>query len=120
MPKAEAPSKKRRILRAVVVVLIVIAAGPEILIGLELVAMVDLLGVELFLSVMFGGVLWRITAVLGVINRFFERLDPFFFIPSRQQVVTYPGILVHAVPFLVTGCVFLYMASDYSATDYIG
>jgi hypothetical protein len=98
-------------------VFIVIAAGPEMGIALELIGLIDLVGVELFLSLVLGGVLWRIGAVLTGINRFFERLDPFFFVPSRQQVVSCPGILVHAIPFLVTGCIAAYLVSDASLPD---
>ena len=117
MAKHRKPTEKRRLLRALVILFIVIAAGPEMGIAFELIGMIDLVGVELFLSLVFGGVLWRIRAVLTGINRFFERLDPFYFIPSRQQVVSYPGILVHAIPFLVTGSIAAYLVSDASFPD---
>jgi hypothetical protein len=117
MAKHGKPTEKRRVLRALVILFIVIAAGPEIGIALELIGMIDLVGVELFLGLVFGGVLWRVRVVLTGINRFFERLDPFYFIPSRQQVVSYPGILVHAVPFLVSGCIAAYLVSDTSFPD---
>lgn len=110
-------TKKSRILRTAVVLLILVAAGAELGIALELIGMVDLVGVEIFLSLIFGGVLWRIRAMFAGINRLLERLDPFFFVPGRQQVASCPGILVHAVPFLVTACIAAYLVSDVSIPD---
>ena len=107
-------TRKRRILRAVVILLILVAAGPEMGIAIDLIGMVDLVGVELFLSLVFGGVLWRVKQVLTAVNAFLERLDPFYFIPSRHQVASCPGILVHAVPFLVSGCIGMYLITDAS------
>jgi hypothetical protein len=71
-----------------------------------------LLGVELFLSLVFGGLLWRPGVILPGLKQFLERLDPFFFVPTRQQVATYPAILVHAVPGLVSTCIAGYLVSD--------
>lgn len=44
------------------------------------------------------------------INAFFEKHDPFFFIPSSQQLKRFPVMTVHAVPFLLTGYVLVFSA----------
>lgn len=44
----------------------------------------------------------RIKPALIAINAFFESADSFYFIPSRALIRTYPPIVLHMVPFLVT------------------
>ena len=99
------------------VVCILIAAGPEIGIALELIGLLDLIGVELFLSLAFGGLLLRFRTLLSGLEESLERLDPFFFIPTRQQVADCPGILVHAVPGLVSMCIAGYFFSEISLPE---
>jgi hypothetical protein len=109
------PHNKRTLLRFIVVALIVLVAGAEIGIALQLVGLVDLLGVELFLTVFFGGFLWRFRVAANAIKSALERLDPFFFIPTRSQVISCPTLLVHAVPGLVCLCLIGYVAAEISA-----
>jgi len=72
-------------------------AGPELGIGLELMVLMDALGVEFFILAMTAP-LWvygyRFKALLG-------RLDPYFFIASRSQLAQCPALLSHAIPFYV-------------------
>ena len=100
----KASSEKRPVLRFIVVALILLVAGAEIGIALQLLGVIDLVGVELFLALFFGGFLWRLRVAANVIKAAVETLDPFFFIPTRSQVVSCPAILVHAVPGLVVLC----------------
>ena len=111
----KASTEKRPVLRFIVVALILLLAGAEIGIALQLVGLIDLLGVELFLTFLFGGFLWRIRVAANVIKAALERLDPFFFIPTRSQIVSCPTLLVHAVPGLVAMCLIGYVASEISA-----
>jgi hypothetical protein len=90
-------------------------AGAEIGIALQLVSLIDLLGVELFLTFFFGGFLWRFRVAVDVIKAALERLDPFFFIPTRSQAISCPTLLVHAVPGLVCMCLIGYVATEISA-----
>ena len=89
---------KNRLLHLVALVLIGIVAGPEVGFGMEAVALLDAMGAELFLLA-FGGVhiffYWERT------KRLFERFDPYFFVPTRDQIKQVPGVIAHAVPFLV-------------------
>jgi hypothetical protein len=109
------PHNKRPLLRFIVVALILLVAGAEIGIALQLVGLVDLLGVELFLTVFFGGFLWRFRVAANAIKSALERLDPFFFIPTRSQVISCPTLLVHAVPGLVALCLIVCVAAEISA-----
>jgi hypothetical protein len=108
-------TEKRPVLRFIVVALIFIVAGAEIGIALQLVGVIDLVGVELFLTFFFGGFLWRFRVAADVVKSALERLDPFFFIPTRSQVVSCPTLLVHAVPGLVALCLIGYVATEFSA-----
>jgi hypothetical protein len=108
-------TEKRPVLRFIVVALILLVAGAEIGLALQLVGLIDLLGIELFLTFYFGGVLWRFRAAANIIKVALERLDPFFFIPTRSQVISCPTLLVHAVPGLVGMCLIGYVATELSA-----
>jgi hypothetical protein len=69
-------------------------AGPELGIGLELVGLVDLLGVELFLFCF-------VTPLWFYWYRFLSWLyksDPYFFIPSSKQILECPNLFAHAIP----------------------
>jgi hypothetical protein len=110
----KASTEKRPVLRFLVVALIFIVAGAEIGIALQLVGVIDLVGVELFLTFFFGGFLWRVRVAADVVKSALERLDPFFFIPTRSQVVSCPTLLVHAVPGLVALCLIGYVATEIS------
>jgi len=107
--------EKRPVLRFIVVALILLVAGAEIGIALQLVGVIDLVGVELFLTFFFGGVLWRFRVAVHIIKATLERLDPFFFVPTRSQVISCPTLLVHAVPGLICICLVGYVAINASA-----
>jgi hypothetical protein len=111
----KASTEKRPVLRFIVVALIFLVAGAEIGIALQLVGFIDLVGVELFLALFFSGVLWRVKVAANVVKSALERLDPFFFIPTRSQVASCPTLLVHVVPGLVGLCLLGYAASEISA-----
>jgi hypothetical protein len=54
----------------------------------------------------------KIRPMLLRANSVAEKLDPFYFIPSRDLVRRYPPIAVHAIPFFV-GLYFLLFANVY-------
>ena len=111
----KASNEKRPVLRFIVVGLIFLVAGAEIGIALQLLGIIDLVGVELFLALFFGGFLWQFRVAANFIKAAVEKLDPFFFIPTRSQVVSCPTLLVHAVPGLVVLCLIVYATSEISA-----
>ncbi len=92
----------RWLLRIAAVFIILVLAGPEIGIGVELLAITELLGAELFVvSFLAGFRLLLDTHVLTPVRRLLERIDPFFFIPTTNQIALVPGMVAHVVPGLV-------------------
>ena len=91
---------KNRLLRILAVLLIVIiTAAPEMIsFSVELFALLDALGAELFLLCFAVGVRLYVRMLIDSIRTFIERLDPYFFIPSRYQILDCPGISMHAIP----------------------
>ena len=87
-------TKRNKLYAFAIVIGCVLAAGPELGIGLELLATVELLGFELFVFC-FIAPLWFF---LYRLESWFQRFDPYFFIPTRQQILSTPGILAHALP----------------------
>ena len=66
--------------------------------GVELFALLDILGAELFLMCFAVGLSLYARMIIYSFRALIERLDPYFFIPSRHQIVECPGIPVHAIP----------------------
>jgi len=90
------------LLQATVILSVLVIAGPEFGIGLELFAISELLGTELFLLSFLIG--FRMLSTAYVINptiAFLQRIDPYFFLPTRHQVAVVPGIVAHAIPGFV-------------------
>jgi hypothetical protein len=73
---------------------ITFAAGPEFRIGLELIALVNAFGLELFLL--------SITASMWshwyFIRSKLEKLDPYFFFSPPKDILKCPALIAHAVP----------------------
>ena len=69
-------------------------AGPELGVGLELIALVDAFGIELFLL--------SLTASLWGYWFYFksklEEFDPYFFISPLKDILKCPALLAHAIP----------------------
>jgi len=87
-------AKRKKFYTLVAVIGCVFIAGPELGIGLELLATAELLGIELLIFCLVAP-FWFYTYRL---ESWFQKIDPYFFIPSRQQILATPGILAHAVP----------------------
>lgn len=91
---------KNRLLHILAVLLIVvITAAPEVAVfSVDLFVLLDALGAELFLLCFAVGARLYVRMFIYSFRTFIERLDPYFFIPSRHQIVECPGISVHAIP----------------------
>ena len=87
-------AKRKKFYAFAIVIGCVLVAGPELGIGLELLATVELLGIEMFVFC-FIAPLWF---CLYRLESWFQRIDPYFFMPTRHQILATPGILAHAVP----------------------
>jgi len=95
---------KNRLLHIVAVLLIVtITAAPEVAVfAADLFVMLDVLGAELFLLCFAVGARLYVRMFVYSFRTFMERLDPYFFIPSRRQIAQCPGISAHSVPGYVS------------------
>ena len=78
----------------IILVVCLLVAGPELGLAIELIALVNLFGLELILFCLaapfwfhfYGFRLWL------------YKIDPYYFVPSMKQVSVTPGILAHAIP----------------------
>lgn len=88
-------------------ILLVFPVAPEI--GL-LVFLVDALSIDVILLLfeiqltLFVGTMYHqgVRPVLLWVNTAIERLDAFYFVPSRDMLRRFPPAIFHAVPFLVS------------------
>jgi hypothetical protein len=77
-----------------IIFLCLVIAGPEFGIGLELIALVDAFGVELFLLSL-SAYFWGYWAF---VKSKLEELDPYFFVSPLKDILKCPALLAHAVP----------------------
>ncbi len=97
------PASRNFILRILAILIIVAVAGPEMGLGLEAFAVLDILGAELFFLSFFVGIRFLpISIVTRPFRNWIERYDPYFFIPKISQIKRCPGIVSHSVPGLVS------------------
>jgi hypothetical protein len=87
-------AKRKNFYSFVIVVGCVLIVGPELGLGLELLATVELLGLEMFVFC-FIAPFWH---YMYRLESWLQKIDPYLFVPSKQQVLTVPGILAHAIP----------------------
>jgi hypothetical protein len=88
------------------VIVVSFAAGPEILISMELMVLVEFLGASTFVLMYVSGLkLFLAKAfssffkpVLFPIYKKLQSLDPYFFIPSYNHVKKFPALLCHSIP----------------------
>jgi len=78
------------------VLIVVLVAGPEVMISIELMAMVELVGASTFVLLYVSGVR---TFFSNVFNKFkaFESYSVFF-IPTLESLKQMPFLALHAIP----------------------
>ena len=94
--------KQKQLLKFLTILLVTILVGPEILLGLELASLIELIGVVAFWSSIWIGI--KMHFVYGVFTPVYHLLtkwDSNFFIPDRKIIREYPAMLIHAVPSLL-------------------
>ncbi|WP_197410264.1 MULTISPECIES: hypothetical protein [unclassified Colwellia] len=93
-------------------------AGPEILISMELMVLIEILGASTFVLMYVTGLkLFLANAfnsffkpVLFPIYKIIQQLDPYFFVPSYNNVKKFPALLCHSIPgfmLLMVGGLFI-------------
>ncbi len=107
---------------ATVIVAGLLILNPEALaLGVFVDAMgldVLLLALEVQVAAVFGCFFHsRVKPVLMPVYRFFQKIDPYFFIPTKNVIGQYPSILCHAAPgFMALSLASLFASSDSTIT----
>ncbi|WP_133408168.1 hypothetical protein [Parashewanella tropica] len=87
--------------------------------AVPLVLYIDAIGLELFLMLLevqfiaIAGYYFHVWVkpVLAPVYHSISKLDPYFFIPTKNVIKKHPAMLCHAVPFLVPALVSVTMLS---------
>ena len=90
-------------------VIVLLMAGPEIMVGMELMAMVELLGASTFVVAYLAGVRLWLSKGLNAVSKF--ESHSLFFIPSMNTLKEMPTMILHAVPERITVLSFLSMVT---------
>lgn len=72
-------------------------------------AIIDAIGLEVFLMfvgsniVIFGSLIYHggIKSMFVWLNKKFEHLDPFYFVPKISQIKECPQLIFHSIPFMI-------------------
>ncbi|MCG8416219.1 MAG: hypothetical protein MI746_18525 [Pseudomonadales bacterium] len=94
---------KSAIIKILMIFVCLAVAGPELGIGLELLVLLDLMGVELFLFAFSMPALFYGRMFIAQV----QKLDPYFFISPRSDVIDCPALLAHAIPFFIVSLFFV-------------
>jgi len=80
-------------------------AGPEIIISMELMVLVDILGASTFVLMYVTGLKLFLSNSFNKLNQF--ESGSFFFIPSLDTLKQMPALAIHAMPERTTNIGFL-------------
>ena len=87
------------------ILIVILVAGPEIMISMELMALVEVLGASTFVIAYFSGVLLYFEKPLNFIKKF--ESYSYLFIPTKDQLKEMPSLIIHAIPQRIFTIVFL-------------
>lgn len=91
------------LLKLILIFACLAVAGPELGIALEFLVLLDLMGVELFLFMFSVPALFYGRMLVSKL----QKLDPYFFISSRRDIIACPALLAHAIPFSIVSLFFV-------------
>ena len=86
--------KVTRLHKIAIILFCLAIAGPEIGVGIEMIALIDAFGIELFLFSITAH-LWNYS---NSVKLKLEQFDPYFFISPVKDIVRCPALLAHAIP----------------------
>lgn len=89
-------SMSKGIWHSTAVIIVVLVAGPEIMMSMELMAMVELLGASTFVLMYLSGLKLFFSKLVAKYKKF-ERYSVFF-IPSLTTLKQMPSLAFHAIP----------------------
>ena len=93
--------KKHGLKKTILIILCVMLAGPQVGLGLELVALVEVSGAELFIFY-FTAPFWFYWYKF---KTWYLKNDPYFFIPCRAHLMQCPALIAHMIPFLMVATI---------------
>ena len=96
---------KQGVWSAIAMIIIVGVAGPEVLISLELMALVEVIGASTFVMAYVSGVNLYLSTWFKKLADF-ERYSDWFY-PSLSALKTMPSVVIHCVPERLTSLVFM-------------
>lgn len=76
-------------------ILVMLLAGPEIILAMELSALVEVMGASTFLLMLWYAFLAYIEPA---VKKFKEFEGVQFFVPRLDDIISYPALVIHAVP----------------------
>ena len=82
-----------------------LVAGPEIIISMELMVLVEFLGASTFVLMYVTGLKLYLSNLLNKLNKF--ESGSFFFIPSLDTLKKMPALAIHAMPERTTSIGFV-------------
>ena len=88
--------------------IIVAVAGPEVLISLELMALVEVIGASTFVMAYVSGVNLYVSTLFKKLANF-ERYSDWFY-PSLSALKTMPSAVIHCIPERLTTLCFISLA----------
>jgi hypothetical protein len=78
------------------VIIVVLIAGPEVMMSMELMAMVELLGASTFVLMYISGLKLFLSKAINKFKKF--ESYSIFFIPSFETLKQMPLLAIHAIP----------------------
>ncbi|WP_448556681.1 hypothetical protein [Thalassotalea montiporae] len=82
--------------KGIAVVIALFIAGPEIMIGMELMATIEVLGASTFTLAYWSGVKLLVNKPYSVVVKFEQYSN--FFIPTLTSIKIMPQLILHAIP----------------------
>ena len=103
--------------RSLAIIIVVFVAGPEILISMELMALVEVMGASSFVLMYFSGLRLACKNTLNKLSKF--EYYSLFFIPSFANLKQVPGLLYHTIPHRLCAISFLTLITAVVLLSYI-
>mgnify|MGYP001193343992 CR=1 FL=1 len=99
------------------IIIVMFIAGPEIVISMELMALVEVMGASSFVLMYFSGLRLVCKNTLNKLSKF--ECYSLFFIPSFANLRQTPGLLYHTIPHRLCAISFLTLITAEVLLSYI-
>jgi len=103
--------------QSLAIIIVMFTAGPEIVISMELIALVEVMGASSFVLMYFSGLRLACNNTLNGLSKF--ECYSLFFIPSFANLRHMPGLLYHIIPHRLCVVSFLSVITAVVLLSYI-